>query len=61
MDPLPDGTVSGITFPSTAARTPRQMALNLSVLELPGNSHFPAVSGLNGVSIKKGLLIAGFR
>ena len=60
MDPFPDGTVSGITFLSKPARTPRQMALNLSAFDNPGNSHFYPVSGLIGVSIKKGLPIAGF-
>ena len=60
MDPSQEVTVLSITFLSKPARTPRQMALNLTVLSNPGNSHFPAVSGSPGCVIEKGPLIAGF-
>ena len=36
------------------------MALNLTVLAEPGNSHFLAVSGSIGCANEKGPLIAGF-
>ena len=60
MDPSHDLTLLTITFPSEGIRTPRQMALNPSVLHGAGNSVFSPVSGFIALSIKKGPLIAGF-
>ena len=60
MDPCQNWSFPGILFLEKLTRTPRQMALILSVLSEPGNSHFLPVSGLiEGVN-EKGPLIAGF-
>ena len=60
MDPFHGRTLLAITSRPKGIRTPRQMALNLTVLPGPVKTLFPGISGSHGVSIKKGPLIAGF-